>query len=195
MEEIFAKKYLSLDFHFNMQWNRHVVYALAKTVAKNILSLRARELGIDYNYVNHSHVMGPGDEKDSFLQVSLQKIILGEDLIVSSGEQYFDVISLSDCVRGYKLICQKGLSGFDYWVGSGEAQRLKSYLERLRRIIPSDSQIKFGELAYNDVQVDEIEFSIDLLTRHTGYSPEFSFEETVLEVVKYLEKHNYTVGF
>ena len=93
------------------------------------------------------------------------------------------------------MICQKGLSGFDYWVGSGEAQRLKSYLERLRRIIPSDSQIKFGELAYNDVQVDEIEFSIDLLTRHTGYSPEFSFEETVLEVVKYLEKHNYTVGF
>jgi nucleoside-diphosphate-sugar epimerase len=69
--------------------------------------------------------MGEDDDKDSFLQVTLQKLINGEDLIFSSGEQIFDVISLEDCARGYYLICEKGIPGEEYWVGSGEPKKLR----------------------------------------------------------------------
>ena len=48
--------------------------------------------------------MGPNDDKDSFLQVTLQKLIDNQELIFSSGEQLFDVISLEDCAYGYFLI-------------------------------------------------------------------------------------------
>ena len=99
-------KYIKLDHNKNDQYNRHVIYSVAKIAAKYALKLRASNMNIDYIYVLHSHVMGEDDDKDS-LQVTLQKLVNEEDLIFSSGEQFFDVISLSDCSLGYYLICQK----------------------------------------------------------------------------------------
>ena len=182
MEELFAEKYLDLNYKTDFYWNRHVIYSVAKIAARNSLKLKAWMAGLDFIYVNHSHVMGVGDEKDSFLQVTLQKIINGDELKVSSGEQYFDVVSLEDCVNGYLLVGQKGVSGSDYWVGSGDPQRLKDYLIRMCQLFPSKFGIQFGEIEYNDVIIDKEEFSINKLTQHTGYKPSMTFEQIIVKV-------------
>ena len=39
MEEAFAKKYLSLDFHKDSQYNRHVIHSVSKMIARNVLKL------------------------------------------------------------------------------------------------------------------------------------------------------------
>ena len=44
--------------------------------AKYALEIKAHQLGIDLIYVLHSHVMAPDDDKDSFLQVTLEKLII-----------------------------------------------------------------------------------------------------------------------
>ena len=106
-------------------------------------------MGIDYIYLLHSHVMGEDDDKDSFLQVTLQKLINGEDLIFSSGEQFFDVISLSDCSLGYYLICEKGKSNQEYWVGSGDPRKLREYVERMYKLFPSKKLLKKGGIKMN----------------------------------------------
>ena len=51
--------------------------------------------------------MGPEDDKDSFLQVTLKKLVKDEELVFSSGEQYFDVVSVQTA-PGVYLICEKG---------------------------------------------------------------------------------------
>ncbi len=186
MEEAFAHKYLKLDHHKDNQYNRHLIYSIAKIVAKKALQLKALNSGIHYNYVHHSHVMGEDDDKDSFLQVTLKKLVNNEDLVFSSGEQIFDVISLKDCVLGYYLICNKGISGEEYWVGSGDPQKLREYVERMYRIFPSYKEIKFGKLAYNDLVLSKNDFSIEKLVRHTGYKPVMSYEETVKDLYKSL---------
>ena len=111
MEEAFTHKYLELDHRNNDEFNRHVIYSIAKISAKHALTVKASEIGMDFIYVLHSHVMGPDDDKDSFLQVTLRKLIDGDELVFSSGMQYFDVISTKDCTRGYFLICTKGVPG------------------------------------------------------------------------------------
>ena len=189
MEELFAEKYLELNYKTDFYWNRHVIYSVAKIAARNSLKLKAHAAGIDFIYVNHSHVMGVGDEKDSFLQVTLQKIINGEELKVSSGEQYFDVVSLEDCVNGYLLVGLKGVSGSEYWVGSGEPQRLKDYLIRMCQLYPSKFGIQFGEIEYNDVIIDKEAFSINKLIEHTGYKPNMTFEQTIVKVYNSLISH------
>ena len=78
--------------------------------------------------------------------------ILGQDafktgtyeLIFSTGEQYFDVISVSDCSLGYYRICQKGRPGDEYWVGSGDPRRLREYVERMYDLFPSGAEMQFG---------------------------------------------------
>jgi nucleoside-diphosphate-sugar epimerase len=179
MEEAFTYKYLNLDHHTNKEYNRHVIYSVAKIAAKHTLQLKASVLGMDFIYVLHSHIMGDEDEKDSFLQVTLQKLIRGEDLVFSSGKQYFDVISLEDCALGYFLIGQKGVPGSEYWVGSGDPRRLREYVERMYYLFPSKKKMLFGELSYNDIILNPEDFSIKLLNEHTGYLPTMSYEHTV----------------
>lgn len=186
MEEAFTEKYLDLDHHQDSQYNRHVVYSVAKIAAKRVLAIKASQLGMDFIYVLHSHVMGPDDDKNSFLQVTLQKLIRHEQLVFSTGEQYFDVISVSDCALGYYLICQKGAPGDEYWVGSGNPRPLKEYVERMYKLYPSGVEMQFGKLPYNDIILDKEVFSIAKLVDVTGYKPVMTFEQTVRELHDHL---------
>tara|TARA_B100001175_G_C19365220_1_gene569027 strand:- start:426 stop:929 length:504 start_codon:yes stop_codon:yes gene_type:complete len=163
-----------------------VIYSVAKLSAKNALQIKASQLKIDLIYVLHSHVMGPDDDKDSFLQMTLLKLINGDDLIFSSGEQYFDVISLNDCALGYFLVCMKGVPGKTYWVGSGKPQRLRNYVERMYNLYPSNKRMQFGKLPYNDIVLKKSDFSIAALVEDTGFTPKLSYEETVNELHSHL---------
>ena len=188
MEEAFTEKYLNLDYSKSDKYNRHVIYSVAKISAKNALKLRASKSQIELIYVLHSHIMGPNDDKDSFLQVTLQKLINNEELSFSSGEQLFDVVSLEDCAYGYFLICNKGKENQDYWVGSGEPKKLKEYVKRMYKLFPSKQKLNFGSLPYNDIVLTEEDFSINNLQFDTGYKPKLSYEETVKDLYNYLKK-------
>lgn len=186
MEEAFTYKYLELDYNINAEYNRHVIYSVAKIAAKYSLSIKAKEFGVDYIHVLHSHVMGPDDDKDSFLQVTLSKLILGEELIFSSGEQLFDVVSPIDCCKAYYLICCKGIPDSEYWVGSGNPRKLREYVERMFELYPSAANLQFGMLPYNDIKLNASDFSIELLAKHTGYAPVDSYEDIVRDLHTFL---------
>lgn len=179
MEELFALKYLNLDYKNEMKTNRHIIYALAKIMARKSLKLKSMESNIEYIYINHSHIMGIGDDKDSFLQSTLINLIEGKPLNFSSGEQIFDVVSLEDCINAYFLIGKSGRSGIDYWVGSGKPRRLREYVEVMYELYPSQEKMNFGSIGYEDVKVDPEDFSTALLQEHTGYKPKFTYEEIV----------------
>ena len=191
MEEAFTYKYLELDHNINAEYNRHVIYSVAKIAAKYSLRIKAREFRIDYIHVLHSHVMGPDDDKDSFLQVTLKKLINGEELIFSSGEQLFDVVSPLDCCKAYYLICCNGIPDSEYWVGSGDPRKLREYVERMFHLYPSAAKLQFGMMPYNDIKLQASDFSIKLLTEHTGYAPMDSYENIVRDLHKSLSTDTY----
>jgi nucleoside-diphosphate-sugar epimerase len=182
MEEAFTKKYLDLDYKSNNEYNRHVIYSVAKIAAKKALKLISKDSNISLIYVLHSHVMAPDDDKDSFLQVTLEKLINKEDLVFSTGEQTFDVVSEIDCAVGYYLICKKGIANSEYWVGSGEPRPLREYVEIMYHLFPSGKEMQFGKYKYNDIKLDKSDFSIKNLVEDTGYTPQNSFEEIVLKL-------------
>ena len=188
MEEAFTYKYLDLDYKKNNEYNRHVIYSVAKIAAKKALQIISKELKIDLIYVLHSHVMAPDDDKDSFLQVTLEKLIKKDDLVFSSGEQNFDVVSEKDCAYGYYLICKKGIANSDYWVGSGDPRPLKEYVKRMYNLYPSGREMQFGKYKYNDIKLNKSDFSIKKLQQDTGYIAQNNFEEIVTNLYSSLIK-------
>jgi nucleoside-diphosphate-sugar epimerase len=186
MEEAFALKYIELDHERDSYYNRHVVYSLAKIASRNAIKAAASKHRIQIMFASNSHVMGPSDDKDSFLQITLLKLINSEPLIFSTGEQMFDVVSVSDCARGYCLIGEHGRHGSEYWVGSGKPRPLKEYVKIMSDIYPSDEQLQFGKMPFNDISLSIEDFSIALLQADTGYIPKQSYEETVTELFNWL---------
>ncbi|MDA9309048.1 NAD(P)-dependent oxidoreductase [Flavobacteriaceae bacterium] len=186
MEEAFTSKYLGLDYHKNNEYNRHVIYSVAKIISKNYLKLMSKSLGLDLLFATNSHVMGPADDKDSFLQMTLQKLINGDELLFSEGNQIFDCISVDDLAQAYYEIGEKGLAGSDYWAGSGKPRKLKEYVKIMYDLYPSGRELQFGKFTYNDISLEYEDFSIDLLTEHTGFIPKKSYEQTVKELHAWL---------
>ncbi len=191
MEEAFTSKYLQLDYHKNSEYNRHVIYSVAKMGSRDALKVLAKEEGIDLIIATNSHIMGPNDDKDSFLQVTLQKLTDGEELIFSTGEQFFDVVSSYDCAQAYKLIGEKGKPHQEYWIGSGEARPLKEYVKIMAELYPTDQELQFGKFEYNDISLVKEDFSIKTLTEDTGFTPSMSYEDTVHQLYKWLAEGIY----
>lgn len=188
MEEGFTKKYLELDYRKDDKYNRHIIYSLAKIASKDCLKLNYDiEHKIELIFVNNSHVMGPLDNKDSFLQVTLGKLLSKDELIFSTGEQFFDCISVYDVARAYFNVAQKGHNGKEYWIGSGEARKLKEYVKIMYDLYPSGMDLKFGHYKYNDISLTKEDFSIEELTVDTDFKPLNTFEDTVTNLAEFLQ--------
>lgn len=186
MEEAFADAYLSMDYRINTEYNRHVIYSIAKTSARDLLKAIATKYDPELIIVSQSHIMGPNDDRDSLLKVALQKVILGEHIEFTSGEQMFDVVSVSDCVRAFKLIGEKGKKNSEYWLGSGNPRPLKEYIKTIFDLYANSIQPILGKVAYNDVKLSKETFSVDLLRKDTGFYCLQSYEDVVKEVYEYL---------
>jgi len=186
MEESFAELYTNLNYKKDSKYNRHVVYALAKISARHALKLRYANKGPELVFGINSHTMGPGDTRDSFLQVSLEKILNKEDINMSSGEQLFDVINVKDCARGYLLIAKKGKLGSTYWIGSGQPKKLKYYVKIMNNLF-YPVKIKYKSIKYDDVILNKKTFDISKIKFDTGFFPLYKFQDTVIELANYIK--------
>ena len=186
MEEKFAKKYLNLNHKKDNFYNRHVIYALAKLAARNTLKTIYHNKKIKLIFATNSHVMGPKDERDSFLQTTLKKIILKEDLLLAPCDKYFDVISSYDCARAYKLIGEKGEHMKEYWVGSGEPKILQEYVKIMSEMYSYDKDLNFNGININEIPLSKSDFSIADLVKDTGFKIKMSFQDTVKQLAKSL---------
>lgn len=191
MEEAFAKEYTKLDYNINTQFNRHVIYALAKTSARNALISDYSPGETELVFASNSHVIGPNDDKDSFLQVLITKILLNQEITMSSGEQNFDVINVKDCARAYISIAEKGMIGSSYWIGSGKPRKLIKYVERIKKLYPPTKPIKVGKLPYNDMKLPLETFDIDNLVTDTGFTPKIKFDDSIKELADHIKSKRF----
>jgi nucleoside-diphosphate-sugar epimerase len=190
MEEAFADAYLKLDYKHNDEYNRHVVYSIAKKYAREMLKALSYDFKTDLIVATNSHVMGPNDDKDSFLQKTLIKLINNEKLEFTSGKQIFDVVSVKDCAYAYKLIGEKGKRNKEYWIGSGTPRTLKEYINIMAQLYPSNQLLEFDKVFYNDIKLKLDDFSIKLLQKDTDFIPNQSYEDTVHELFNWLTKND-----
>ena len=53
-------------------------------------------------------------------------------------------------------------------------------------LFPSEIEMQFGKLSYNDIVLEKEVFSIASLVEDTGYQPMMTFEETVSALHRHL---------
>lgn len=183
MEEKFATKYTSLDHRKDKLYNRHVVYALAKLYSR--ISLKFYQRGQTNLVLNtNAHLIGPGDNKDSFLQQVILAHMNGDDVHMSSGEQLFDVINVRDCAKAY-LMTARNSSGVDeYWIGSNSPQKLSAYVDVISEYFKGCVKIKKNSVPYNDVILEIDDFNANKLY-NLGFQAKYNFAASVADLVDF----------
>jgi hypothetical protein len=56
----------------------------------------------------------------------------------------------------------------------------------MKELLRSESLLEFGKMQYNDVMLEPEIFSIELLTKHTGFKPLYSYEDSVINVLEWI---------
>ena len=95
---------------------------------------------------------------------------------------------VKDVVRAYRLIAEKGVSGRIYNVGSGDVVSMQNVLDKIislsscKIIVEQDPQ----RMRPSDTPVGRCNH--ELLTRDTGWEPQYSNNDIIRDTVEYYRK-------
>lgn len=173
--------------------NMGYMYKTAKLAAHWMGKALAGANRIRFFWPIVSNTYGVGEKSGRLINTIIRKIFKGEMPALSEGIQNYDFVYISDVAKAFYLIGDKGVDGTNYFIGSGQVKPLKNYLRIVGEIAnqENNSEIKlgWGKIKSNVVYLPKEIFSIDSLSKDTGYKPQISFEEGILQTVKWIKEN------
>lgn len=159
-------------------------YGMAKLAAGQLSRLKCRKLGLNHAWVRILSVYGKYDPENSVIKSAVKKFKANEKAEFSKGEQLWDFLSAKDAANAFYLIgCDDEHNEKTYCLGSGEAEPLREYIEKIHELCESRSEIDFGAIPYSYNQVMFLQADISELTKDTGFVPEVDFETGIKELL------------
>ena len=132
---------------------------------------------------------GPHDKAHTMVMSTILKMLDGQRVQFTKGDQIWDYIYNKDAARAFRMIAEQGKDGTVYCFGSGKTRRLREYIEAIRDAVDPQIELGIGELPYYPNQVMHLEADISSLTADTGFIPEYSFEDGIQETVAWAQKN------
>lgn len=162
-------------------------YGVAKLAAGQMTRLKCKEYGIRHNWVRILSIYGPHDKAHTMVMSTILKMLNGQRVQFTKGDQIWDYIYNKDAARAFRMIAEKGKGGAVYCLGSGQTRYLKEYIMVIRDAIEPSIELGIGELPYYPNQVMHLEADISSLTNDTGFIPKYDFEKGIRETILWLK--------
>lgn len=128
-------------------------YSYSKFNFDKLIKKFSNENKFKYVNVRLEHMYGYGENPNKFVS----KIISGcssnmQKLNLTKGEQVRDFVNIVDVVAAFTIIAHRMIFGekveSEYSLGSGVAISLRSFVEEVKDITKSDTQIEYGAIPY-----------------------------------------------
>ena len=165
-------------------------YGIAKLCAGQLTRILCSQLGIKHIWTRILSVYGPYDGEGSMVISSLRKMIRGEEVSFTKGEQEWDYLYSADAANAMYLIAQKGIGDKIYVIGSGKTRKLMDYIYVMDKKVNPPVHPVLGAVPYADKQVMYLCADIDELTKDTGFVPTVEFEEGIEKTIQYVRDTN-----
>lgn len=162
-------------------------YGASKLAAGQLSRIACAKYGMRHIWARILSVYGVGDNSFTITVSSLTKMLDGQVAEFTPAEQMWDFLYCDDAARAFYLMAKSGKDGAVYTLGSGVVRPLKEYITIMHKASGTESDIKIGEIPYNDKQVMYLCADISALTADTGFVPQVSYEDGIKETVKWLK--------
>ena len=164
-------------------------YGIAKLCAGQMSREEAHKLGMKHIWVRILSVYGPYDTDKTMVMSTIKKLLSGEVPVFTPAEQMWDYLYSKDAARAFFAVANAGKDSEIYCLGRGQAMPLKNYICKIRDEVNKDAELGIGDVPYGAKQVMHLEADISSLTEHTGFVPEYTFEEGIAETVAWVKKN------
>lgn len=164
-------------------------YAIAKLATGLLCEKICRDLEIKYVWLRLFSSYGPGDRAGSLMSVLIKTLLTDQPMSLSKCEQVWDYVYVQDIADLICLIASDVKSAGVFNLGGGVARPLKEVVLKIRELLGSNSELKFGDIPYGPTTNMHLEADISRLQREYGWTPKTSLEVGLSETVRWNQKN------
>lgn len=166
-------------------------YSSSKASADLMVQSFVRTYGLPVLIVRPSNCYGPWQYPEKLIPYSILRLLNGEPIaLYGRGENIRTWLHVDDCVRGIRIVMERGEIGEIYNLGSDEERRNIDVARLIVRYMGLDENwIEF----VNDRPGHDFRYALNTSKiRSLGWEPEINFEEGLRETVRwYIENREW----
>lgn len=162
-------------------------YGVAKLAAGQASRLLCSQKGMKHIWMRILSVYGPYDGINTMVSMVIKELLAGRTPALTTCEQIWDYLYVSDAAHALRLAAEKGLDGSTYCLGSGVGRSLCEFVETIRDIVDPTLTVGIGQIPYGPKQVMRLVANIDSLRNDTGFEPKVSFDEGIRRTIEWME--------
>jgi nucleoside-diphosphate-sugar epimerase len=172
--------------------NMAYVYGGAKFAAHTMCMYVADDIGIDIVWPMITNAYGPGEISPRFINSTIRKIVNGDKLEFTLGEQNYDFVYITDVAKAMYLIGENGKSFNEYLIGSGLARPLKEFILEIKSImnLAPERKFEFGAVPFTGSNLPLSAFDSSKTESDTGFKAAIGFTDGIRQVVKWGKGEN-----
>ena len=166
------------------------LYGVSKLAAQLLSERLCAEYGIRHAWLRLFSSFGPTDNPEWLIPYLTQSLMAKERPKLTAAEQLWDYIYVEDVASAIRAVLDSKDAEGVFNLGSGQAYRLKTIMEKIRDLIDSQLPLGFGEVQYRPDQVMHLQADISRLNKATGWSPKFDLDQAIKETVAWYLKES-----
>lgn len=171
--------------------NLSYMYKTTKTAAHWMGKAKCGTYGIRF-FWPLINTYGEEERSARLINTMIRKILHGESPDLSTGNQYYDFVHVSDVARALFLIAEKGIDGTNYFIGSGKARPLKEFLKIVGQVTNElhdgdNVKLGFGNITSNVISLPATTFDVTKLYKDTGFKPYVPFKEGIERTARWIK--------
>lgn len=138
---------------------------------------------VSYKEPRFFSLYGPGDYNKTLIMSLLRSMKKNEPCNLTQCVQMWDFLYIDDAINAVIKLCEKNCPDGAYNLGSGDVRILKEYVEEMKEILNSSSQLNYGAIPYPETGMVSIYPSVDKLKRDVSWKPKVSFREGISHIL------------
>lgn len=167
--------------------NPITAYGISKFAAGKLCRLEALNNNMDYAWVRIFSLYGEYAHDEDMIKTLILKLRRNEFCPLTKGSQNWDYLYSEDAgLAFYKIGETESPRDTVYCLGSGQARSIRSYVEDIKELLGSKSELGFGEIPYDNGVPPSMCANIESLTRDTGFTPKIKFEEGIRKMISFM---------
>lgn len=189
-----TRVFINTDSFFNKEKFEYpylLDYSLSKKSLLMWLPYYAKSLRVAN--MTLEHIYGPRDGKDKFVTHMLEEIAIRQasEVRLSLGHQLRDFVYVDDVVEAYLLVYgylrdNGACRVYEYNVGTGNSITVRRFVETIKQLSKSSSELLFGALPYREKEIMESRADVKQL-KALGWMPRYDVTKglaTIMECIK-----------
>lgn len=158
-------------------------YGIYKLKVFETVKKLCEEKKVSYKEPRFFSLYGLGDYDKTLIMSMIGTMEKNEPCNLTQCIQKWDFLYIDDAIGAVIKLCWQDCPDGAYNLGSGDVRELREYVEELKDILKSTSQLNYGEIPYPETGMVSIFPSIEKIMREISWHPTVSFSEGINRII------------